>query len=235
MAERHICFDTETTGLNARDGDRVIEIGAVEMVDFIETGRTFQVYINPEREIPYEATRVHGLTWEMLKDKPVFADVVDDFLDFIGPETDTLVAHNAPFDMGFINAELERLNRPPLKHPVVDTVVIARQNGHQQAKLDTLMKHFNIDGSGREFHGGLKDSYLLARVYVHLLGRHTLFASSGQAPTVARQPARIQAASEYGQTFAYRPTTEPTAEELAAHAAFVSAIKDNIWASLVAA
>lgn len=238
MTERHLCFDTETTGTRLDDGDRVIEIGAVELVDYVETGKTFHVLLNPDRDIPLEATRIHGFTWAMLMDKPVFADVVDEFLDFVG--SDTLVAHNAPFDIGFINAELKRTHRPVLTNPVVDTLPLARKQFQgASASLDALIKRFGIDGSARAYHGALLDSQLLAKVYVHLLGKHTLFGA-GQAPSAAAASAVEAGLGEFLEIpavhpfFVSRPATAPTQEELAAHAQFLSKISTPLWGSAAA-
>ncbi len=166
---REIVLDTETTGLSPVTGDRVVEIGCVELVNHIPTGRHFHVYINPEREVPDEAFRVHGLSTEFLRDKPLFAAEADNFLDFIGDAT--LVIHNAPFDMGFLNFELERIGRPSLSNEVIDTVMVARDR-HPGARvsLDALCKHYGIDNSRRVLHGALLDSEILADVYLELIG-----------------------------------------------------------------
>ena len=168
---REIVFDTETTGLNYDGDDRVIEIGCVEMVNHTPTGKTYQVYINPEREVPAEVVRVHGITTEFLADKPKFAEIVDGFLTFIGDAK--LVAHNASFDINFLNAEFRRLNLPELDWSrVVDTLALSRHlNPHlSRHTLDALCKHYNIDNSHRELHGALLDARLLAEVYIELLG-----------------------------------------------------------------
>lgn len=168
---REIVFDTETTGLNYGGDDRVIEIGCVEMVNHSSTGKTYHVYINPEREVPAEVVRVHGITTEFLADKPKFAEIVDGFLEFIGDAK--LVAHNATFDINFLNAEFRRLNLPELEWSrVVDTLEISRrQNPHMSRhNLDALCKHYNIDNSHRDLHGALLDARLLAEVYIELLG-----------------------------------------------------------------
>src|SRR5262245_31710611 len=167
---REVVFDTETTGLDAAKGDRLIEIGCVEIVNRIPTGREFHRYMNPERDLHPEAVAVHGLTAEFLKDKPLFRDVADDFLSFIGDAP--LVAHNASFDLGFINAELARLSRSPLTSDrIVDTLALARRRHPAGPNtLDALCKRYGIDLSQRTKHGALLDSMLLAGVYVELLG-----------------------------------------------------------------
>ena len=167
---RHIVLDTETTGLSAKDGHRIIEIGAVEMVNLSLTGQSLHVYINPEREIDDGAQEIHGLSSEFLADKPVFADILSDFTNFIGD--DLLVIHNAPFDIGFLNAELSRCGHPPLSMDrVVDTLPLARQKyPGAQASLDALCRRFGVDNSHRDLHGALIDADLLAAVYVELQG-----------------------------------------------------------------
>ena len=167
---RHIVLDTETTGLSANDGHRIIEIGAVEMVNLSLTGRTLHLYIHPERDIDAGAQEIHGLSAEFLADKPVFADILTDFMAFIGD--DILVIHNAPFDIGFLNAELGRCGHPPLSMDrVVDTLPLAREKFHgAQASLDALCRRFNVDNTHRDLHGALIDADLLAEVYVELQG-----------------------------------------------------------------
>ena len=166
---REIVLDTETTGLSPVTGDRIVEIGCVELFNHIPTGRHFHVYLNPERDMPEEAFRVHGLSADFLRDKPLFRAEVDGFLEFIGDAT--LVIHNAPFDMGFLNHELERIGRPRLRNEVVDTVMVARER-HPGARvsLDALCKHYGIDNSRRVLHGALLDSEILADVYLELIG-----------------------------------------------------------------
>jgi DNA polymerase-3 subunit epsilon len=167
---REIVIDTETTGLDAGNGDRLIEIGCVEIVNRIPTGREFHHYFNPEREIHPEAAAVHGLSTEFLRDKPRFGDIAAEFLAFVGDAA--LVAHNAAFDLGFINAELARLARPLLAaERMVDTLLLARRK-HPAGpnSLDALCKRYGIDNSARLKHGALLDALLLASVYVELLG-----------------------------------------------------------------
>ena len=175
---REIVLDTETTGLSHATGDRVVEIGCVELLNHIPTGRNFHVYLNPERDVPDEAFRVHGLSTEFLRDKPLFAAEADNFLDFIGDAT--LVIHNAEFDIGFLNYELERLRKPRLANQVIDTVMVARQR-HPGARvsLDALCKHYGIDNSKRTLHGALLDSEILADVYLELIGGRQVTLSLG--------------------------------------------------------
>jgi DNA polymerase-3 subunit epsilon len=165
---REIVLDTETTGLSRTD-DRVIEIGCVEIENMIPTGRNYHRYINPQREVNKEAFRVHGMSWEMLKAKPVFKRIADRFLEYIGDAT--LVIHNASFDVGMLNAELARLDLPPLKNPIIDTLKLARDKlPGKRHTLDSLCSHFNIDNSRRQRHGALLDAEILAEVYVELQG-----------------------------------------------------------------
>lgn len=168
---REIVFDTETTGLDPLTGDKIVEIGAVELVNHIPTGKTYHQYINPERDVPEEVVKVHGLTTEYLKDFPIFADIAQEWIDFIG-EDGILVAHNAPFDIKFVNYELQRIGYEIYeKDRVVDTLEIAKSKfPGQRNNLDALCKRFNIDNSARTFHGALLDAQLLAEVYLELLG-----------------------------------------------------------------
>ena len=168
---REIVLDTETTGLNPNGGDRVVEIGCVELLNFIPSGQTFHTYLNPERDMPQGAYEVHGLSTDFLSDKPLFVDQAMPFLDFIG--ADTLIIHNASFDIGFLNAELERLKKPPITMDrVVDTLALARRkHPGAQNSLDALCKRYRIDNSNRTKHGALLDSELLAEVYLELMGR----------------------------------------------------------------
>lgn len=166
---REIVLDTETTGLSAIAGDRLVEIGCVELINHIPTGRNYHVYLNPQRSMPEEAFRVHGLSEEFLADKPLFASIADEFRAFLGEAQ--LVIHNAPFDMGFLNFELEKAGHGQLRNKVIDTVMLAREK-HPGARvsLDALCKHYGIDNSRRTLHGALLDSEILAEVYLELIG-----------------------------------------------------------------
>jgi DNA polymerase-3 subunit epsilon len=167
---REIVLDTETTGLNPQGGDRLIEIGCVELLNRIPTGREFHRYINPQRDVPAEAVAVHGLTADFLKDKPLFADVAQDFLSFIAG--DALVIHNAAFDVGFLNAELQRASGPEVTMDRVTCTLQLARRRHPAGPntLDALCKRYGIDNSKRTKHGALMDSTLLAEVYIELLG-----------------------------------------------------------------
>ena len=167
---REIVLDTETTGLDPGTGDKIVEIGAVELWNHLPTGKTFHKYLNPERNMPEEAQAVHGLTEEFLRDKPVFSQIVDDFLLFI--KDSKLIIHNASFDMKFINAELESVKKSKLSNDIaIDTLSIARKKfPGSPASLDALCRRFNIDNSARTLHGALLDSEILAEVYLELIG-----------------------------------------------------------------
>lgn len=228
---REIALDTETTGLNPKAGHRVVEIGCVEMINHVATGEVFHVYINPERDMPEEAFAVHGLSEDFLKDHPVFAEVAEGFLTFVGD--DPLVIHNAAFDMGFLNAELERAGHAPLPMArAVDTVQMARKKfPGAQANLDALCKRFGIDNSNRELHGALLDARLLAEVYLELMGgRQTGFGLDTEPQTDERQPdgGGDVIALETRQKREPR-TFQPSAEELARHETFIESLTDPIW------
>lgn len=188
---REIVLDTETTGFDAEGADRIIEIGCVELMNYLPTGETFHVYINPKRDVPIEAQNVHGITTEFLKDKPLFREIADEFRDFIA--SDRLIIHNAPFDIGFLNAELGRVKRPIIEmNRVLDTLALARRK-HPAGpnSLDALCKRYNIDNSGRTYHGALLDSELLADVYLELTGQRQahleLKSEANSRKTAARQ------------------------------------------------
>lgn len=164
-----VVFDTETTGIDYSKGHRIIDIGCVEVNNYVPTGRTYQVYINPERIVPEEVVKIHGLTNEFLKDKPVFKDIVDGFLEFIGDKP--LVAHNANgFDVPFLNFELKNAGYPPLKNKIIDSLEIAKKINPTCNSLDDLCKKYGVDNSMRTEHGALLDSVLLAEVYMYLTG-----------------------------------------------------------------
>lgn len=222
---REIVFDTETTGLDPLSGHRVVEIGCVELFNHVPTGKTFHTYLNPGRSVPTEASMVHGLTDEFLADKPMFAQVVDDFLTFIGDAP--IVAHNAGFDMSFINAELTRTGYKPLdKDRAIDTVLIARKMfPGAPASLDALCKRFNVSLADRKLHGALLDARLLAEVYLELCGGR-------QPDLVMETSAEVVEATVVEQRQrehrAPRPHA-PSEEELHAHEVFLAQIKDPLW------
>ena len=225
---REIVFDTETTGLNPAGGDRMVEIGCVEIFNRVETGRHFHAYFNPEREMPFEAQEIHGLSNLFLSDKPHFAERVEELLDFI--EDSPLVAHNAGFDFGFLNFELQRCGRHPVgMQRMVDTLMLARSK-HPGAKhsLDALCVRFGIDRSHRVKHGALLDAQLLAQVYVELTGgRQIGLGLVAEAGTVA-----VSAADRPVVVRAFRPARPhfAAAEELERHRAFISQLVEPLWA-----
>jgi len=221
---REIVLDTETTGLDPLNGDRIIEIGGVEIINLVPTGKVFHSYFNPEREIPADAVRIHGLTGQFLADKPVFAEVVDDFLRFIADAP--LVIHNAPFDMGFLNAELSRLGFEPFPASrVIDTLFMARQKfPGAQNSLDALCKRFDIDTSSRGLHGALLDARLLAEVYLELRGGRQQNLSISVTEETKVYPDAIKT-REKRQPRLHKPTEE----EIIAHAEFLGAITNPIW------
>jgi DNA polymerase-3 subunit epsilon len=224
---REIVFDTETTGLNPLSGDRIVEIGCVEILNRVETGRHFHAYFNPERDMPFEAQEVHGLTNLFLSDKPRFFEKADELIEFIADSP--LVAHNAGFDFGFLNFELERCGKPAVgMHRMVDTLTLARSK-HPGAKhsLDALCVRFGIDRSHRVKHGALLDAQLLAQVYVELTGGRqiglglvaagSVAVSQSERPVIVREP---------------RPARPHFAlpEELERHRAFISKLVSPLWA-----
>ena len=224
---REIILDTETTGLDPATGDRIVEIGAVELLNHLPTGRTFHVYINPERDMPKEAEAVHGLSSAFLKDKPVFGAIAQDFLQFIGE--DVLIIHNASFDMAFINAELGFLRMPAIPpERVIDTLHIARQK-HPGAgnSLDALCRRYGIDNSKRSKHGALLDSELLAEVYLELIGgRQTALVLEA---AVTRKAAAV-VATQLAQQRSVPLPSRLTENERMAHAAFVAELGDQaLW------
>jgi len=230
---REIVFDTETTGLSPAGGDRIVEIGCVEIFNRVETGRHFHAYFNPERAMPADAEAVHGLTAIFLSDKPCFVERADDLLEFL--EDSPLVAHNASFDFGFLNFELERCGKSPVcTSRMVDTLTLARTR-HPGAKhsLDALCMRFGIDRSHRVKHGALLDAQLLAQVYVELTGGRQiglgLVAEAGSVavpksagPVIAREPRPA------------RPHAALT-EELERHRAFIAQLVNPLWARFVVA
>ena len=223
---REIVFDTETTGLDPYQGDRLVEIGCVELMNGFPTGQSFHRYLNPERDMPEGAFRVHGLSAEFLKDKPLFAAVVEEFLTFVGDAP--LIAHNAMFDLGFINAELDRCKKAPIpRERLIDTLMLARRRFPGGSnKLDDLCKRFNIDLSRRTKHGALLDSELLAEVYIELTGKRQTALSLVEVSAAVVQTGTAAPVRK-------RPTPLPSAlsdPEREAHLAFVATLGDKaIW------
>jgi len=224
---REIVFDTETTGLTPAGGDRMVEIGCVEIFNRVETGRHFHCYFNPQRDMPLEAEAVHGLSTVFLSDKPLFSDKADELLDFI--KDAPLVAHNASFDFGFLNFELQQCGRTAVSmHRMVDTLAIARTR-HPGAKhsLDALCVRFGVDRSHRVKHGALLDAQLLAQVYLELTGgRQIGLGLVADAGTVAVQKS---AGPNIGcEPRPARPHA-PLAEELERHRAFIAKLVTPLW------
>lgn len=229
---REIVFDTETTGLSARDGDRVIEIGAIELINHFPSGKVFHVFINPgDRKVDPGAFDVHGISNDFLRDKPEFSAVVDEFLEFFNEGN--LIAHNAGFDMGFINSELNRIGKPPIPGDrVIDTLQIARRKHPTGSNsLDALCARYNVENSHRTKHGALLDSELLAEVYLELIGGRQAALGLGTddeqasaAPTIGRTVNKPQ-----------RQRPQPLSpalsdDELSAHASLVKQLGEKaIW------
>jgi DNA polymerase-3 subunit epsilon len=220
---REVVLDTETTGLDPAEGHRIVEIGCVELLNHVPTGRIFQQYVNPERAMPAGAFAIHGLSGEFLADKPRFADMATLFLSFIADST--LIIHNAAFDLAFLNAELQRLRYAAIpRERAIDTIELARRKyPGAPANLDALCRRFDIDVSERIQHGALKDAHLLAAVYLELLGGRQPGFDLGKARTrvstgtaVQHLPRRIQ----------------PTAAEEGAHKALLQRLHNPIWTPL---
>jgi DNA polymerase III subunit epsilon len=227
---REVVLDTETTGLEPSEGHRLVEIGAIELVNHLPTGRVFHSYLNPERDMPAEALQVHGLTSAFLQDQPMFAEVADALLQFLESDGENnhaparLVIHNAAFDLAFLNSELRRADRPVLDGEHVDTLVLARQRfPGAPVSLDALCRRFAVDASARTRHGALLDCELLADVYLGLIGgRQPDLALVQQAGAATARPARERVVRPA------RPHA-PSPAELAAHEAFLEKLSSPIW------
>jgi DNA polymerase-3 subunit epsilon len=217
---KQVVLDTETTGLDPSLGHRIIEIGALEVINRRPTGATYHIYLNPEREIDAGAVAVHGITTEFLADKPRFADVAHEFLEFVRDAE--LIIHNAPFDMGFLNAELKRLDEGPLSRycSVLDTLKLAKElHPGQKNNLDALCKRYQVDNSGRNFHGALLDAQLLAEVYLAMTrGQETLGIDVVEHPEAAAQ--RLAQPLRRGALQVLRASPQ----ELTAHAAYLDGL-----------
>jgi DNA polymerase-3 subunit epsilon len=226
---REIILDTETTGLDPAAGHRLVEIACIELLNRVPTGNVFHRYANPERDMPAEAFNVHKLSAEFLSDKPLFASYADDLMDFIAG--DDIVAHNAEFDMRFVNAELERAGKPRFAGRAIDTVAMARQKfPGQPASLDALCKRFGIDNTMRTVHGALLDAELLAAVYLELNGgrQHGLVLSEEAEGEAAKGWSRAAPVLRDAPARAPRPHA-PSAAELEAHAVFIAKLKNPLW------
>ncbi len=223
---REIVFDTETTGMDPAGGDKIVEIGAVELENHLPTGRTYHQYINPERDVPAEAVAVHGLTLDKLKDAPTFGEIVGDFMDFIGEDA-KLIAHNAEFDMKFINAEIGTYGYPKVDPKrVIDTLVMARKKfPGSPANLDALCRRFHIDNTSRTLHGALLDSELLAEVYLELLGGRQQGLGLNPEKKIDKQENIVQVTRKFREPRVFKINDE----ELSAHGKMLDDIKDAIW------
>ena len=224
---REIVFDTETTGFDFPSGDRLVEIGCVELVNRVETGRTFHAYFHPERHMPVEAERVHGLSTAFLSDKPLFAHLLADLMAFLGDGA-PLVAHNVSFDFGFLNGEIGRCGHPLVcTSRMVDTLAIARSR-HPGAKhtLDALCTRFGVDRSHRIQHGALLDAQLLAQVYVELMGGRQIGLGLMGAPV---EPTAFSGTAPAQRVVRPARRFPPGAGDLARHAAFMKGIANPIW------
>lgn len=227
---REIVFDTETTGFKAEEGERLVEIGAVELINHMPTGKTYHQYINPEKEVPEDAYKVHGLSYDFLKDYPVFEKVADGWLEFIGEDA-VLIAHNASFDINFLNYELKQIGKPTLSWDrVVDTLEIARSMfPGARNNLDALCRRFGVDNSSRTNHGALLDAELLAKVYLELMG--------GEEPTMGLEAEKISKGGENLFTHQNKIFREArvfafSEEEQKAHEEFLtSKLKGAVWLS----
>ena len=216
---REIILDTETTGLDPKDGHKVIEIGGVEMINKVLTGNKFHYYVNPERDVPQDAYRIHGISSEFLQDKPLFKDIAHEFINFINNAK--LVIHNAQFDIKFLNYELTLLNLPSIDlAEVIDTLIIAKRAfPGARVNLDALCKRFKVDNTNRQFHGALKDAYLLSEVYVELSGgRQVSFSLREIEDNIIMKEEQAIKYTGKGN----RIIITPTDNELKEHNAFVS-------------
>ena len=224
---REVVLDTETTGLDAEHGDRIVEIGCVELENHLPTGQNYHVYINPMRSISQEVVQVHGLTEEFLSDKPLFSEIADEFLAFVGENT-PLVIHNAAFDVKFLNTELSACGRPVLKNPIIDTLLMARQKfPGAKNNLDVLCERFHVDASRRTVHGALLDSELLADVYFELITKRELDLSENKK-VIKNQQVMKNLKNVSRETFPVREW-HISPEEENAHKEFLSKIKGSLW------
>lgn len=224
---KEIILDTETTGLDPKQGHRIVEIGALEMRNKVLTGNKFHFYINPERDMPTEAYRIHGISGEFLKDKPIFGEIAEEFLIFI--QGGRLVIHNAQFDVKFLNHELSLVNKPSIElEYTIDTLVMARKRfPGMKLNLDALCKKFKIDNSGRKFHGALLDAALLADVYVELTGgRQEIFNFANNHKESTNTSTTGKNSSNIKRTVT---TMKPSAEEIQKHKEFLAKISNPIW------
>ena len=222
---RQIVLDTETTGLRPSEGHRVIEIAAIEIVDYLPTGNTYQQYINPQRDVPESSFKVHGLSYEFLKDKPLFENVINKFLEFVG--NDPIIAHNVDFDIGFLNYELNTCGKESLKNEKIDTVSIAREKfPGQSVSLDALCKRFAIDNTQREKHSATVDTELLARVYIELMDARELSLDLNNSVEVKNSPVTFNTEKIKNRNLPSRLSEK----EKELHQSFIQTLgKNSIW------
>tara|TARA_Y100000996_G_scaffold368047_1_gene314240 strand:- start:163 stop:858 length:696 start_codon:yes stop_codon:yes gene_type:complete len=222
---RQIVLDTETTGLRPSEGHRVIEIAAIEIVDYLPTGNTYQQYINPQRDVPESSFKVHGLSYEFLKDKPLFENVINKFLEFVG--NDPIIAHNVDFDVGFLNYELNTCGKETLKNEKIDTVSIAREKfPGQSVSLDALCKRFAIDNTQREKHSATVDTELLARVYIELMDARELSLDLNNSVEVKNSPVTFNTEKIKNRNLPSRLSEK----EKELHQSFIQTLgKNSIW------
>ena len=222
---RQIVLDTETTGLRPSEGHRVIEIAAIEIVDYLPTGNTYQQYFNPQRDVPESSFKVHGLSYEFLKDKPLFENVINKFLEFVG--NDPIIAHNVDFDVGFLNYELNTCGKESLKNEKIDTVSIAREKfPGQSVSLDALCKRFAIDNTQREKHSATVDTELLARVYIELMDARELSLDLNNSVEVKNSPVTFNTEKIKNRKLPSRLSEK----EKELHQSFIQTLgKNSIW------
>ena len=222
---RQIVLDTETTGLRPSEGHRVIEIAAIEIVDYLPTGNTYQQYINPQRDVPESSFKVHGLSYEFLKDKPLFENVINKFLEFVG--NDPIIAHNVDFDIGFLNYELNTCGMESLKNEKIDTVAIAREKfPGQSVSLDALCKRFAIDNTQREKHSATVDTELLARVYIELMDARELSLDLNNSVELKNSPVTFNTEKIKNRNLPSRLSEK----EKELHKSFIQTLgKNSIW------
>ena len=222
---RKIVLDTETTGLRPSEGHRVIEIAAIEIIDYLPTGKTYQQYINPQRDVPETSFKVHGLSYEFLKDKPLFEQIVNEFLEFVGK--DPIVAHNIDFDIGFLNYELKACGQDILKNEKIDTVSIAREKfPGQSVSLDALCKRFAIDNTQREKHSATIDTELLARVYIELMDARELSLDLNNVKVIGKVSSSFNTEKIKNRNLASRLTDH----EKKLHDSFIKTLGEHsIW------
>ena len=231
ITHRELVLDTETTGFSSEAGDKIVEIGVVELINHIPTNNYFHKYINPQRSMPDSAFKVHGLSYDFLKDKPLFSDIVDEFLSFI--KNDPIIIHNAPFDLSFLNNELFRIgkkNIPSLQ--VIDSLVLAREKfPGSPASLDALCRRFSIDYSNRELHGALLDSHILAQVYLELIGgRQPNFELDDKEKSITNNKNSSMISSKGGFNREKPLPNRLTVDEIVSHKELIATIRGlNNW------